>query len=127
LFQFPLKLTYKTDNRRCLNKLLGPVLRGEAVKFLTPKWYTNRVVEGMKERGGVPGLSGYDGAGGSAAPDGCGSAPLFLYTGFTEETGKPGTVPMKWPGDILPTRTSHGILLHRRPQLPSFFVGCILS
>jgi hypothetical protein len=59
------------------------------VEFFTPEWYTNRVVEDMKEQGGVPGLSGYGETGGSAAPNGCGSAPLFLYTSSTEGTWKP--------------------------------------
>jgi uncharacterized protein YecE (DUF72 family) len=52
LFQFPPKFAYEADQRRYLDKLLA-YFKGvpAAVEFRMPEWYTNRVIEGMKERG----------------------------------------------------------------------------
>jgi uncharacterized protein YecE (DUF72 family) len=52
LFQFPPKFTYEADKRRYLDKLLA-CFKGipAAVEFRTSEWYTNRVIEGMRERG----------------------------------------------------------------------------
>jgi uncharacterized protein YecE (DUF72 family) len=52
LFQFPPTFTYEDDRRRYLGALLA-YFKGVpiAVEFRTPEWYTNRVIEGMRERG----------------------------------------------------------------------------
>jgi uncharacterized protein YecE (DUF72 family) len=52
LFQFPPQFTYEADKRRYLDRLLAS-FKGvpAAVEFRTPEWYTNRVIEGMRERG----------------------------------------------------------------------------
>jgi uncharacterized protein YecE (DUF72 family) len=52
LFQFSPQFAYEADRRRYLDKLLAcfkgvPV----AVEFRRPEWYTDRVIEGMRERG----------------------------------------------------------------------------
>jgi uncharacterized protein YecE (DUF72 family) len=54
LFQFPPKFAYEADRRRYLDKLLA-YFKGvpTAVEFRTPERYTNRVIEGMRERGTV--------------------------------------------------------------------------